>query len=162
MQKSLQTKTTISVFHSSTTTLSPLSAAKPILRRHLRSGSGNLIGESACQHNECGTSAAAGAPHVGFLPLRLRPPLWRGHLRSPLRRVAGVLLIRHRLLTTSAVTSAVADDDGGLLFHRELHRARAQLRSGIRVPVAVPISLPGRQRQRRISWMDSQGKIRNN
>ena len=158
--QSLETKTTTSPTHSSTTThtLSPLSAPKPLLRRHLRSGSGNLIGESACQHNECGTSAAAGAPHVGFLPLRLRPPLWRGHLRSPLRRVAGVLLIRHRLLTTSAVTSAVADDDGGLLFHRELHRARAQLRPRIRVPVEVPISLPRRQRQRRIRCMDSQGK----
>ena len=155
MQKSLQTKTTISVFHSSTTTLSPLSAAKPILRRHLRSGSGSLSGDSAWQLNECGITA--GAPHVGFLPLRLRPPLRRGLLRNPLRRVAGVLLLRHRLLTSSAVA-----DDRGLLFDRELHRARAQLRSGIRVPVAVPISLPGRQRQRRISWMDSQGKLRNN
>jgi len=146
MQKSLQTKTTISVFHSSTTTLSPLSAAKPILRRHLRSGSGSLSGDSAWQLNECGITA--GAPHVGFLPLRLRPPLRRGLLRN---------LLRHRLLTSSAVA-----DDRGLLFDRELHRARAQLRSGIRVPVAVPISLPGRQRQRRISWMDSQGKLRNN
>lgn len=99
-------------------------------------------------HNEWVT--ATGNPHAATF--WLRPPLRRGSLRDPHRRVTGMLLRLHRFL--SAVTVAVVHGGG---VDRRFHWARAQLRSWIRLSLKIPISLPRSWRKRRICYMDSQG-----